>query len=118
MTDAREIVRKHLARYRATEPNAHDPMSVTMGFLQADITAAIHEAVAGKDTEIRHAQNNSDNERARAEAREAVLREALEGIKWKSADMDNMEFTARITYTQMDAIRTALASTQEGKERT
>jgi glucan biosynthesis protein len=38
----------------------------------------------------------------------AVLEEAakaLAGIKWRSADRDNMEFTATITYSQMDAIR-------------
>jgi len=34
---------------------------------------------------------------------------ALAGIQWKSADRDNMEFTARITYVQMDAIRAALS---------
>ena len=37
------------------------------------------------------------------------LRAALEGIKWRSADRDNMEFAAAITYSQMDAIRAALA---------
>lgn len=35
---------------------------------------------------------------------------ALESIKWKSADRDNMEFSARITCFQMDAIRAALAA--------
>lgn len=33
---------------------------------------------------------------------------ALDGIRWKSADRDNMEFAATITYVQMDAIRAAL----------
>lgn len=36
------------------------------------------------------------------------LRAALRGIKWRSADKDNMEFSATITYSQMDAIRAAL----------
>jgi len=40
---------------------------------------------------------------------EEQLREALAGIKWKSADRDNMEFSARITYVQMDAIRAILS---------
>ena len=39
----------------------------------------------------------------------AELLAALAGIKWKSADRDNMEFAARITYAQMDAIRAAVA---------
>lgn len=37
------------------------------------------------------------------------LYEALEGIKWRSDDKDNMEFAARVTYSQMDAIHAALA---------
>jgi hypothetical protein len=37
------------------------------------------------------------------------MREALAGIKWKSADRDNMEFTARITCFQMDKIRAAFS---------
>ena len=36
------------------------------------------------------------------------LEAALRGIKWRSADRDNMEFAATITYSQMDAIRAAL----------
>ena len=40
------------------------------------------------------------------------LREALASIKWRSADRDNMEFSALITYVQMDAIRSALAKTE------
>ena len=35
--------------------------------------------------------------------------EALEGIKWQSCERDNMEFAARITYSQMDRIRAAIA---------
>jgi hypothetical protein len=42
------------------------------------------------------------------------LEEALAGIEWKSADRDNMEFTARITCFRMDKIR-ALLSKQEGE---
>jgi hypothetical protein len=36
------------------------------------------------------------------------LYEALASIKWRSDDKDNMEYAARITYSQMDAIRAAL----------
>lgn len=36
------------------------------------------------------------------------LRAALGSIKWLSADRDNMEYAATITYSQMDAIRAAL----------
>lgn len=36
------------------------------------------------------------------------LYEALEPIKWQSADKDNMEFSAKITFCQMDNIRAAL----------
>lgn len=36
------------------------------------------------------------------------LRAALREIKWRSADKDNMEFSATITYSQMDKIRAAL----------
>lgn len=38
----------------------------------------------------------------------AALEGALASVKWASADRDNMEFAARITYVQMDAIRAAL----------
>ena len=48
-----------------------------------------------------------------AAARIEQLEAALRGIKWRSADRDNMEFAATITYLQMDAIRAAL-----GEERT
>lgn len=41
---------------------------------------------------------------------------ALEGISWKSADRDNMEFAARITCYQMDVIRAALALARKGGE--
>jgi hypothetical protein len=54
------------------------------------------------------AQGWSLSHLARAEAAEArveALEKALTGISWKSADRDNMEFTARITCYQMDAIR-------------
>lgn len=44
---------------------------------------------------------------------ETKLREALAGIKWRSADKDNMEFAATINYSQMDAIRAALALPQD-----
>lgn len=37
------------------------------------------------------------------------LYEALNGIRWKDDDKDNMEFAARIPYTLMDEIRAALA---------
>ena len=36
------------------------------------------------------------------------LREVLKSIHWKSADKDNMEFSALITYSQMIAIRKLL----------
>ena len=41
-----------------------------------------------------------------------ALLKALAGIHWKSADRDNMEFTARITCWQMDEIR-ALTTPKE-----
>lgn len=50
-------------------------------------------------------------ERVRAEG----LMAALESIKWKSADRDNMEFSARITFCQMDGIRDALTAYRSGK---
>lgn len=42
------------------------------------------------------------------------LVEALRDVKWQSADRDNMEFTARITYSQMDAILKALTLHDRG----
>jgi hypothetical protein len=42
------------------------------------------------------------------------LRAALRGVKWRSADKDNMEFAATITYSQMDEIRAALAEEKKG----
>jgi hypothetical protein len=36
------------------------------------------------------------------------LLEALENIRWVSSDKDNMEFTARITCFQLDAINAAI----------
>ena len=41
------------------------------------------------------------------------MREALGSIKWKSADRDNMEYSALITCWQMDAIRAALTPEKE-----
>lgn len=46
--------------------------------------------------------------RNRLAAGVAEMRDILAGIKWQSADRDNMEFAARITYVQMDRIRAAL----------
>lgn len=43
------------------------------------------------------------------------LLEVLGGIKWSSADKDNMEFAARITYSQMDRILAALAKAKGGE---
>ena len=40
------------------------------------------------------------------------LFDALKAIKWKSADKDNMEFSALIPYNIMDTIRAALAKTE------
>ncbi|WP_066281919.1 hypothetical protein [Blastomonas sp. CCH1-A6] len=34
---------------------------------------------------------------------------ALRGVRWRSADRDNMEFVATITYSQMDKLRAILA---------
>ena len=42
------------------------------------------------------------------------LRGALDGIKWRSACKDNMEFSATITCWQMDAIRAALTGENAG----
>jgi hypothetical protein len=42
-----------------------------------------------------------------------TLFRALAGIRWRSADPDNMEFTARITHSQMDAITAALKEAHE-----
>lgn len=53
--------------------------------------------------------------RQQAEARAEGLMAALESIKWKSADRDNMEFSARITFCQMDGIRDALTAYRSGK---
>jgi hypothetical protein len=44
------------------------------------------------------------------QAREATLIDLLRGIKWRSADRDNMEFAGTITYWQMDKIREALGT--------
>jgi hypothetical protein len=35
--------------------------------------------------------------------------EALKGLRWKSADRDNMEYSATVTYSELDKIRAALA---------
>lgn len=42
-----------------------------------------------------------------------ALQAVLASIKWKSADRDNMEFAATITYSQMDRIRTTLQQTNK-----
>lgn len=44
------------------------------------------------------------------------LAEILANIKWVSCEKDNMEFTAKITYFQMDAIRNALAKYKEAQD--
>lgn len=68
----------------------------------------------------RRPQDMADDLRAllseRAELLAAVerMRAMLNGIKWRSIDRDNMEFSATITCWQMDAIRAAL-TTGEGK---
>jgi hypothetical protein len=41
------------------------------------------------------------------------LVEVLEEIKWKSADRDNMEFSAKITTWQLDKINAALKAAKE-----
>jgi hypothetical protein len=43
------------------------------------------------------------------------MKGALEGIKWKSADRDNMEFSATITCFQMDKIRALLSTSAADK---
>jgi hypothetical protein len=48
------------------------------------------------------------DELSRLRAENERLRAALEDIKWRSVDRDNMEFEARITCFQMDNIRAAL----------
>jgi hypothetical protein len=48
-----------------------------------------------------------DSDLAAARERVTALEKALAGIEWKSADRDNMEFTARITCYQMDALLSA-----------
>lgn len=55
-------------------------------------------------------------ERLQAEnARLRTLGEGMAGIRWISADKDNMEFAARITYSQMADIRIALAAWEAGR---
>lgn len=56
------------------------------------------------------AKERRQQEREEAAARIEKLEAALRGIKWLSADKDNMEFAATITYSQMDVIRAALAA--------
>ena len=56
----------------------------------------------------------SEASRLRFQLEEAVG--ALESLKWKSVDKDNMEFACRITYSQMDKIKAALANVGRGNE--
>jgi chromosome segregation ATPase len=46
-----------------------------------------------------------------AEAQEQIAAKdaALRALRWKSIDKDNMEYQATVTYSEMDAIRAALA---------
>ena len=83
MTPLTDKLRALLAE-RDAESIYNERMSI-MNALADLIAASLAEIAAG--------------ERAKA---------ALASIKWKSADRDNMEFSARITYSQMDKIRTAL----------
>jgi hypothetical protein len=46
------------------------------------------------------------------------LVEVLEEIKWKSADKDNMEFSAKITTWQLDKINAALKAAKGGRDDT
>ena len=50
------------------------------------------------------------SERAELLAAVEGMRAMLSGIKWRSIDRDNMEFSATITCWQMDAIRAALTT--------
>jgi hypothetical protein len=62
------------------------------------------------DEELHGWEQDLAQERALREASEArvtALEKALASIQWKSADRDNMEFTARITCYQMDALLSA-----------
>jgi hypothetical protein len=81
--------------------------------------AAVLEVHASKLPVPSHIQAKADAIRQAAaeltalHAKVAELEAILGGIKWQSADRDNMEFAARITYSQMDAIR-AMKGTTDG----
>lgn len=63
-----------------------------------------------------HGLNAALSQPAQPQPDHAALVAVLRGIKWKSIDRDNMEFTARITYSQMDAINAALSHPAPAQE--
>jgi hypothetical protein len=75
-----------------------------------DVRAVIDELERrGQDRDSwQRVARRCEEEKQAAEVRLEKAREALANIKWSSADKDNMEFTARITYSQMDKIRAAI----------
>lgn len=74
-----------------------------------DIVERLRERPCRYATETEDdAKNRRQQEREEAADEIDQLRAALREIKWRSADRDNMEFSATITYSQMDKIRAAL----------
>jgi hypothetical protein len=75
--------------------------------------AKLEAVLSERDAAIRNRDKFRDQVKeqahfiAEAKARATALEKALAGIEWKSADRDNMEFTARITCYQMDALLSA-----------
>lgn len=64
--------------------------------------------------DLQESLDDAANEIERLHAQLDKAKEALREPKWKSAEKDNMEFSARITCWQMDRIRATLTELEEG----
>lgn len=74
----------------ATKPADFEMFAALVNLYRAGRIAVLPEGIANPDV-----------------VPEAIA--ALRGVRWRSADRDNMEFVATITYSQMDKLRAILA---------
>jgi hypothetical protein len=101
--------------YKKIREEMHERFSKTFEKLHMsekndEITALRAEVAYWKgyaETRVELARRTNEHA-VKVQAENERLKAALENIKWQSADKDNMEFEARITCFQMDAIHDVL----------